>query len=230
MSQAPVGILALQGAVREHQQMLETLGRPVRRVREPGDLVGLAGLILPGGESTVMDKLTRRYGVREPIRTAISGGLPVFGTCAGLILLADRIADGIEGQLTLGGLDVLVRRNAFGSQVDSFEADLQVPELGDAPCRAVFIRAPIVESVGDRVRVLASVDDRIVAVEQGNLLGLSFHPELAYGDVRAAGGRRQAAAAGERRWHEYFLRQVDAAGLIITDETGRVTAQQQAAN
>lgn len=224
MSQAPIGILALQGAVREHQQMLESLGRPVRRVREPRDLVGLAGLVLPGGESTVMDKLTRRYGVREPIRTAIAGGLPVFGTCAGLIMLADRISDGIEGQLTLGGLDVLVRRNAFGSQVDSFEADLHVPELGEAPCRAVFIRAPIVESVGDGVHVLAQVDDRVVAVEQGNLLGLSFHPELAYGDTGAAGGRRKAAAAGERRWHQYFLKKVDAAGLVITDENGNVAA------
>ncbi|RRJ87343.1 pyridoxal 5'-phosphate synthase glutaminase subunit PdxT [Gulosibacter macacae] len=191
---APIGVLALQGGVREHEQMLASLGCEVRLIRKVGDLDGIAGLVLPGGESSVIDKLTRIFGIQEPIRELIRGGLPVFGTCAGLILLAERLADGIAGQQTFGGLDVTVRRNAFGSQLDSFETDLEVPALGPEPAHAVFIRAPIIESVGASVEVLASVGDEIVAARQGNLLGISFHPEV----------------AGDARWHEYFLKIVAA--------------------
>ncbi len=185
-----VGVLALQGDVREHTRVLTGLGAEVVPVRRPGDLASVAGLVLPGGESSVIDKLSRAFGLREPLVDAIGAGLPVYGTCAGLILLADRITDGIAGQQTFGGLDVTVRRNAFGGQVDSFETDLEVPALGAEPVHAAFIRAPIVEAVGAGVDVLATLDDgRIVAVEQGNVLGTSFHPEV----------------AGETRFHERFL-------------------------
>ncbi len=185
-----VGVLALQGDVREHVRVLTDLGADATTVRRPEELATVDGLVLPGGESSVIDKLSRAFGMREPIREAIADGLPVYGTCAGLILLADRITDGIEGQQTFGGLDVTVRRNAFGSQVDSFEVDLDVPVLDDPPVHAVFIRAPLVEEAGDGVERLASLDDgRIVAVRHGALLGTAFHPEV----------------TGEHRFHALFL-------------------------
>lgn len=185
-----VGVLALQGDVREHVRVLTDLGAEAIKVRRPEELEGVDGLVLPGGESSVIDKLSRAFGMREPVREAIAAGMPMYGTCAGLILLADRITDGIEGQQTFGGLDVTVRRNAFGSQVDSFEVDLDIPALGEPPVHAVFIRAPLVEEAGDGVERLASLDDgRVVAVRQGSLLGTSFHPEV----------------TGEHRFHALFL-------------------------
>jgi 5'-phosphate synthase pdxT subunit len=191
-----VGVLALQGDFREHATALRSLGSEVTLVRRPEDLAGVAGLVIPGGESSVMDKLTRMFGLADPLRAAVTAGLPVYGTCAGLIMLADTVLDGIQGQQSVGGLDISVRRNAFGSQAASFETDLTIPVLGDQPVHAVFIRAPVVESVGPRARALATVaDGRCVAVEQGNLLGTSFHPEI----------------TGEHRFHEYFLQKVRSA-------------------
>ncbi|NLP85420.1 pyridoxal 5'-phosphate synthase glutaminase subunit PdxT [Microbacterium sp. CFH 90308] len=185
-----VGVLALQGDVREHVRVLADQGAAVSLVRRPAELAAVEGLVIPGGESSVIDKLSRAFGMREPIQEAIARGMPVYGTCAGLILLADRITDGIAGQQTFGGLDATVRRNAFGSQVDSFEVDLDVPELGDPPVHAVFIRAPIVEAVGSGVEILSRLPgDRIVAVRQDALLGTAFHPEV----------------TGEHRFHELFL-------------------------
>jgi 5'-phosphate synthase pdxT subunit len=182
-----VGVLALQGDVREHVRALTSLGADVDLVRRPEELERVDGLVIPGGESSVIDKLSRAFGMQEPVRDAIRSGLPVYGTCAGLIMLADRIIDGIEGQETFGGLDVTVKRNAFGSQVDSFETDLDVPVLGEPPVHAVFIRAPLVEEVGEGVEPLAKLDDgRVVAVRSGNLLGTSFHPEVT-GDLRFHG-------------------------------------------
>jgi len=148
-------------------------------VRRASELDDVAGLVIPGGESTVMDKLSRAFGLREPLVARIAEGMPVYGTCAGLIMLSDRVTDAIEGQQTLGGLDVTVRRNAFGNQNDSFETDLDIPQLGDPPVHAIFIRAPAVTEVGPAAEVLAALDDgRVVAVEQGNLLGTAFHPEV----------------------------------------------------
>ena len=188
-----VGVLALQGDFREHLAVLRGLGADAVPVRRAEELEQIDGLVIPGGESSVMDKLSRAFGVAEPLKAAIAAGLPVYGTCAGLIMLADAIVDGIAGQQSLGGLDVAVRRNAFGSQVDSFETDLDIPALGDEPMHAVFIRAPIVESVGEKATALARVEDgRGVAVEQGNLLGTSFHPEI----------------TGDTRFHQYFLQRV----------------------
>ncbi len=187
-SAAPtVGVLALQGDVREHLRMLRALGADAVAVRRPEELAAVDGLVLPGGESTTMVKLARIFDLLEPLRDAVSGGLPAFGTCAGMILLADRIEDGVVGQETLGGLDITVRRNAFGRQVDSFETDLDFAHL-DGPVHAVFIRAPWVEEVGDTVEVLARVEDgpaagRIVAVRSGPLMATSFHPEVG-GDAR----------------------------------------------
>jgi pyridoxal 5'-phosphate synthase pdxT subunit len=182
--------------VREHARALTHLGADVDLVRRPSELSAIEGLVIPGGESSVIDKLSRAFGMQQPIRAAIGAGLPVYGTCAGLILLADRITDGIVGQQTFGGLDVTVRRNAFGSQLDSFETDLDVPALGDPPVHAVFIRAPLVEQVGDGVEALARLDDGgVVAVRSGLLLGTSFHPEV----------------TGEFRFHELFLDTVRAA-------------------
>lgn len=189
-STAPVGVLALQGDFREHIAVLRGLGADAVPVRRPAELAEVAGLVIPGGESSVMDKLSRTFGMAEPLKQAIASGLPVYGTCAGLIMLADRVLDGIRGQESLGGLDVSVRRNAFGSQLDSFETDLHIPAVGDEPMHAVFIRAPIVESVGEKATPLAQLDDgRVVAVRQGNLIGTSFHPEI----------------TGDTRFHEYFL-------------------------
>jgi 5'-phosphate synthase pdxT subunit len=186
-----IGVLALQGDVREHLAMLERSGALVTTVRRPSELDTVDGLVIPGGESTTMFKLARTFGMFEPLQQAIKSGLPVFGTCAGMIMLADRIEDGIVGQETLGGLDVVVRRNAFGRQVDSFEADVAVRFPGDDESlafHAVFIRAPWVESVGPNVDVVAKISSgdaagRIVAVRQGNLLATSFHPEVT-GDHR----------------------------------------------
>jgi 5'-phosphate synthase pdxT subunit len=192
-----VGVLALQGDFREHARVLASLGADVALVRRPEDLERVCGLVIPGGESSVMDKLARSLGLVGPLRRWIADGMPVYGTCAGLIMLADRILDGIDGQETVGGLDVTVRRNAFGSQTVSFETDLSIPALGEEPVHAAFIRGPVVESVGDRANVLASLDDgRVVAVEQGAVIATSFHPEL----------------TGERRFHRYFLAKVQAAG------------------
>ncbi|MGG7510111.1 pyridoxal 5'-phosphate synthase glutaminase subunit PdxT [Plantibacter sp. YIM 135249] len=191
-----VGVLALQGDFREHAAVLSGLGASVTLVRRPEELAAVDGLVIPGGESSVMDKLSRTFDLQGPLKQAIADGLPVYGTCAGLIMLADRIVDGIVGQQSLGGLDVSVRRNAFGSQLDSFETDLEIPVLGEPPVHAVFIRAPIVESAGESVTPLASLPDgRMVAVEQGNLLGTSFHPEV----------------TGDTRFHAYFLTKVAAA-------------------
>ncbi len=176
--------------MREHAALLDGLGAEVSLVRRPGELAGVDGLVIPGGESTVIDKLSRLFGMQAPIRDAIRDGMPVLGTCAGLIMLADRLVDAIPGQESFGGLDVTVRRNAFGRQVESFEAELAVPALPGGPVRAAFIRGPVVESVGPAASVLASLDDgRVVAVEQDSLLGLSFHPEI----------------TGETRFHERFL-------------------------
>lgn len=179
MTTTRVGVLALQGDVREHARVLTHLGADVTLVRRAEELAQIDGLVIPGGESSVMDKLARAFAVQEPLRAAIADGLPVYGTCAGLILLADRITDGIEGQETFGGLDITVRRNAFGGQIESFGTDLAAPAIGAASVHAVFIRAPIVESVGPDVESLASLDDgRVVAVRQGSLLGTAFHPEV----------------------------------------------------
>lgn len=192
-SSGTVGVLALQGDFREHIAVLSSLGADARPVRRAEELAHVTGLVIPGGESTVMDKLSRTFGLAEPLKAAIASGLPVYGTCAGLIMLADRISNPIEGQQTLGGFDVTVRRNAFGPQTESFEVDLDVAELGDPPVHAAFIRAPIIEEAGPDVTALASLSDgRIVAARQGNLLGTSFHPEM----------------TGEHRFHELFLKMV----------------------
>jgi 5'-phosphate synthase pdxT subunit len=183
-----IGVLALQGDVREHLRALSDSGAdavPVRRVTE---LDAVDGLVIPGGESTTIVKLAVAFDLLEPLRKRIAGGLPAYGSCAGMILLADRVLDGVEGQQTLGGLDVTVRRNAFGRQVDSFEESIPLTGVPGGPFHAVFIRAPWVESVGSGVEVLGSVETgtaagRIVAVRQGGLLATSFHPELA-GDAR----------------------------------------------
>lgn len=172
-------MLALQGDYREHARVLASFGAEVITVRRPAELERVSGLVIPGGESSVMDKLSRQFGLAEPLRAAIADGLPVYGTCAGLIMLADTVLDGMAGQRSLGGLDISVRRNAFGRQRESFEVDIDIEELGAPPVHAVFIRAPVVETVGERASVLGALDDgRVIAVEQGNLLGTSFHPEM----------------------------------------------------
>jgi len=173
-----VGVFALQGDVREHLSTLTALGAEALPVRRPEELARCDALVLPGGESTTMAKLARTFELLDPIRERVRAGMPTFGTCAGMILLADRILDGAVGQETIGGLDVTVRRNAFGRQVDSFEADLDLLGL-DRPVHAVFIRAPWVEEVGVEVEVLAEAEGHPVAVRQGHLLATSFHPEVA---------------------------------------------------
>ena len=188
MVSAPtIGVLALQGDVREHLAVLASLDVRAVPVKDADALAGVDGLVLPGGESTTISMLAIRWGLMEPLRAAVRAGMPVFGSCAGMILLAGTVLDGRADQEPIGGLDMVVRRNAFGRQVDSFEADVDFPALGEEPIRAVFIRAPWVESVGPSVDVLASVpadsDDRIVAVRAGGLLATSFHPELT-GDHR----------------------------------------------
>lgn len=183
-------MLCLQGDFREHLQVLERLGIPTVRVRKPTDLDGISGLIIPGGESTVIDKLSKIYLLREPIMNLISKGLPVFGTCAGLIMLSHDFTGGPAGQQSFGGLDVTVSRNAFGSQTDSFETELSFTGI-EEPIRVAFIRAPVVSRVGESAQVLARLPDgKIVAVRQGNLLGISFHPEV----------------TGVTDVHEYFIK------------------------
>lgn len=181
-----VGVLALQGDVREHVAALERLGVATTRVRRPEELAAVDALVLPGGESTTIARLARTFELLEPLRARIRAGLPVLGTCAGMILLADRVLDGAPGQETFGGIDMTVRRNAFGRQVDSFEGAVRVEGLAE-PVHGVFIRAPWVEEVGPHVQVLARIDHdstagaaagRIVAVRQGNLVATSFHPEV----------------------------------------------------
>lgn len=172
-----IGVLALQGDVREHLATLTGLGVDAISVRRTAELDACDGLVLPGGESTTMAKLARSFGLLEPLRARIGDGMPAFGTCAGMILLADRVVDGTRGQETIGGLDVTVRRNAFGRQVDSFEEDLRLAGL-EQPVHAVFIRAPWVEETGPGVEVLATAADHPVAVREGRLLATSFHPEV----------------------------------------------------
>ncbi|HQR26355.1 MAG TPA: pyridoxal 5'-phosphate synthase glutaminase subunit PdxT [Nocardioides sp.] len=182
-----VGVLALQGDVREHLHALEAVGVRALPVRRPPELAACDGLVIPGGESTTMSKLAVAFELLEPLRDRVKTGMPAFGTCAGMILLADRVTDGRPDQETVGGLDVTVRRNAFGRQVDSFETDLDVVGLAE-PVHAVFIRAPWVEQAGADVEVLARVAvgpaaGRIVAVRQGRLMATAFHPEVG-GDTR----------------------------------------------
>jgi 5'-phosphate synthase pdxT subunit len=186
-----VGVLALQGDVREHLQVLESVGASPVAVRRQSELADVDGLVLPGGESTTIAKLARIFELMEPLRARIADGMPAFGTCAGMILLADRIEDGTADQETIGGLDVTVRRNAFGRQVHSFDGDIDFAGL-DEPVHTSFIRAPWVESVGQTVDVLARVPDdpvrgaaagKVVAVRQGPLMATSFHPEVG-GDSR----------------------------------------------
>lgn len=181
-----IGVLALQGDVREHLIALASADALARPVRRPEELAGVDGLVIPGGESTTMSKLAVLFGMMEPLRERVRAGMPVYGTCAGMIMLADKILDPRAGQETVGGIDMIVRRNAFGRQNESFEASVTVrgiEEGGDGPVEGVFIRAPWVESVGASVEVLAEHRGHMVAVRQGNALATSFHPELT-GDHR----------------------------------------------
>ncbi len=185
--QPTIGVLAVQGDVREHLRMLSESGAEAVRVRRPSELAQVDALVIPGGESTTMDKLVRAFDLHDAIRARLAAGMPAYGSCAGMIMLADRIADGRPDQQTLGGLDITVRRNAFGRQVDSFEDDIHWEGM-EATLHAVFIRAPWVEQVGERASALARVEHgpaagRIVAVRQGNVLATSFHPEVT-GDPR----------------------------------------------
>ncbi|GGT77092.1 MULTISPECIES: pyridoxal 5'-phosphate synthase glutaminase subunit PdxT [Streptomyces] len=184
MSTTPViGVLALQGDVREHLIALAAADAVARPVRRPEELAEVDGLVVPGGESTTISKLATLFGLMEPLRERIAAGMPVYGTCAGLIMLADKILDPRSGQETFGGIDMIVRRNAFGRQNESFEAGVTVRGVEDGPVEGVFIRAPWVESVGAEVEVLAEHEGHIVAVRQGRALATSFHPELT-GDHR----------------------------------------------
>ncbi len=192
MSSPLIGVLALQGDVREHRHALEAAGAQVVAVRRPEQLDEIDALVLPGGESTTIGRLLEVFDVLGPLREAVADGMPVYGSCAGMILLAREVRDGRTDQALVGGLDVVVRRNAFGRQVQSFEADLDVAGLDGGPVHAVFIRAPYVEAAGPGVEVLAAVGDHAVAVRQGPLLATSFHPEL----------------GGDGRVHELFVRQV----------------------
>ncbi|WNO75690.1 MULTISPECIES: pyridoxal 5'-phosphate synthase glutaminase subunit PdxT [unclassified Streptomyces] len=186
MTSPVIGVLALQGDVREHLIALASADAVARQVRRPEELAEVDGLVIPGGESTTMSKLAALFGMTEPLRERVRSGMPVYGTCAGLIMLADKILDPRSGQETLGGIDMIVRRNAFGRQNESFEASVDLRGVADGPVEGVFIRAPWVESVGAEVEVLAEYDGHIVAVRQGNALATSFHPELT-GDHRVHG-------------------------------------------
>lgn len=192
-----VGVLALQGDVREHEQTLLELGVETVQVRTIEQLDSIDALVLPGGESSVIDKLTRIFGLRDRIVERIRGGLPVLGTCAGLILLADTITGGLGDQETFGGLDVTVERNAFGSQVDSFETTIEMPSIGGDPIASSFIRAPIVREAGSADVIATLPTGEIVGVRQGNLVGISFHPEV----------------SNETRVHDWWLRTVVAPTL-----------------
>jgi 5'-phosphate synthase pdxT subunit len=192
-----IGVLALQGDVREHLIALAECGAHPRPIRRPSELAGVDGLVIPGGESTTISKLAVIFELMEPLRERIASGMPAYGSCAGMILLADRIEDAPPDQQSIGGLDATVRRNAFGRQVDSFEADLSMIGIDGAPLHAVFIRAPWVDSLGPAATALGTVASgpaagRIVAVRQQHLLATSFHPEL----------------TGDRRVHEYFCEMV----------------------
>jgi 5'-phosphate synthase pdxT subunit len=190
MSSTPtIGVLALQGDVREHLTALAAADAAAVPVRRPDELAAVDGLVIPGGESTTISKLAVLFGLMEPLREAIRRGLPVYGTCAGLIMLADKILDPRSGQETFGGIDMIVRRNAFGRQNESFEAAVDVRGVPGGPVEGVFIRAPWVESVGAGAEVLAEHGGHIVAVRQGNVLATSFHPEL----------------TGDHRVHELFV-------------------------
>jgi len=197
----PIGVLCLQGDFREHLAVFAELGIPTVRVRNPIDLIGISGLVIPGGESTVIDKLSKIYELREPIIKLIAAGLPVFGTCAGLIMLSNRFTGGPKDQDSFGGLDVTTSRNAFGSQTDSFETELSMYGI-EKPINVAFIRAPIVTLVGESVDVLARlIDGSIVAVRQNNLLGISFHPEM----------------TGEPAVHQYFSEMCKTAKFIAAN-------------
>jgi 5'-phosphate synthase pdxT subunit len=188
-----IGVLALQGDVAEHEAMLAASGANPSLVKRTDQLHELDGLIIPGGESTTIGKLLRRFDLLEPLRGRIRTGFPVFGTCAGMILLAELVEDAAIDQPTIGGMDITVQRNAFGRQRESFETDLSVPSLGNDPLHAVFIRAPLITHVGNDVTVLASLQDgRTVAARQENLLVASFHPEL----------------TDDSRLHRYFVTMV----------------------
>ena len=187
MSQLCVGVLALQGAFREHVAAVASLGAKAREVRQLKDIEGIDALIIPGGESTTIGKLLNEWNMLEPLRQRILDGMPVYGSCAGLILLCRDIEN--SDQPRLGVLDATVRRNAFGRQVDSFETNLSIPEIGADPLPAVFIRAPVITGVGAGVKVLAEVNGQAVAVRQNNILATSFHPEL----------------TPDTRMHSYFL-------------------------
>ena len=187
MTELCVGVLALQGAFREHVAAVTRLGATAREVRQLKDIDGIDALIIPGGESTTMGKLLNEWNMLEPLRQRILNGMPVYGSCAGLILLCREIEN--SDQPRLGVLDATVRRNAFGRQVDSFETDLNIPEIGADPIPAVFIRAPVITGVGAGVTVLAEVNGQAVAVRQNNILATSFHPEL----------------TPDTRMHSYFL-------------------------
>lgn len=196
MNDTPViGVLALQGDVREHLIALAAADAVARPVRRPEELDGIDGLVIPGGESTTIFKLASLFGLLEPLRARVRAGLPVYGSCAGLIMLAEKILDPRSGQETFGGIDMIVRRNAFGRQNESFEAAVAVNGVDGAPVEGVFIRAPWVESVGAEVEVLAEHDGHIVAVRQGRALATSFHPEL----------------TGDHRVHALFVDMVRAA-------------------
>jgi 5'-phosphate synthase pdxT subunit len=188
-----IGVLALQGDVREHLAALESAGADGVPVRRAPELATLDGIVIPGGESTTIGKLLEVFGVLEPLREAVQAGLPTFGSCAGMILLATQILDGRDDQPLLGGLDITVRRNAFGRQVDSFETDVEVQGVPGGPVHAVFIRAPVVERAGENVQVLAEVAGRSVAVRDSRRLATAFHPEL----------------SGDARMHAFFVKMVN---------------------
>jgi len=189
-----IGVLALQGDVREHLIALAGLGVTARPIRRPSELDGIDGIVVPGGESTTICRLLDVFDLREPLSQRLAEGLPAFGSCAGMIVLASTILDGRADQIPLGAIDIVVRRNAFGRQVDSFETDLEVAGVPGGPVRGVFIRAPWVERTGPAVRVLARVGEHPVAVRQGRVLATSFHPEV----------------SGDDRLHALFL------GLVTT--------------